>query len=105
MSVFLISPVTIAEPLTSELINTPVTGPTRREACGSACKLLLRGMVKNTGRVEQLANRYIEGKAEEYSGKRAWSVNGEQYPEGKAERNPSNKQKVRNQTARQHKKD
>ncbi len=61
-------------------------------------------MVKNTGRVEQLANRYIEGKAEEYSGKQAWSVIGEQYPEGKAERNPDNKQKVRNQTARQHKK-
>ncbi len=64
-----------------------VAGPTRREACGSTCKLLLRGMVKNTGRVEQLAYRYIGGKAEEYSGKRAWSVIGKQYPEGKAERN------------------
>ncbi len=28
-----------------------VTGPTRREACGSMCKLLLLGMVKNTGKV------------------------------------------------------
>ncbi len=82
---------------------TTVTGPTRREACESICKLLLLDMVKNTGRVEQLANRYIEGKAEEYSGKRAWSVISEQYPEDKAERNPGNEQKVRNQTARQHK--
>ncbi len=43
---------------------------------------LLRGKVKNTGRVEQLANRYIEGKADEYSDKRAWSAIGEQCPEG-----------------------
>ncbi len=46
------------------------------------CKFLLLGMVKNTGKVEQLANRYIEGKADEYSSKRAWSSIGEQYPEG-----------------------
>ncbi len=59
-----------------------VMGPTRREACGSMCKLLLIDMVKNIGRVEQMANRYIEGKAEEYSSKRAWSSIGEQYPEG-----------------------
>ncbi len=59
-----------------------VTGPTRREAFGSMCMLLLIGMVKNTGRVEQLSNRYIEGKADEYSSKRAWSSIGEQYPEG-----------------------
>ncbi len=45
------------------------------------CKLLLIDMVKNTGRVEQMANRYIEGKAEEYSSKRPWSSIGEQYPE------------------------
>ncbi len=57
-------------------------GPTRREACGSMCKLLLMDMVKNTGRVEQMTNRYIEGKADEYSSKRAWSTIGEQYPEG-----------------------
>ncbi len=37
------------------------------------CKLLLSGMVENTGRVKQLANGYIEGKADEYSNKRAWS--------------------------------
>ncbi len=30
--------------------------------------------------VEQMVNRYIEGKAEEYSSKRAWSSIGEQYP-------------------------
>ncbi len=59
-----------------------VTGPTRREACGSMCKLLLIDMIKNTGRVEQMASRYIEGKADEYSSKRAWSSIGEQYPEG-----------------------
>ncbi len=51
-----------------------------------------------------MANSHIEGKAEEYSSKRAWSTIDKQYPEGKAERNPGNKQKVRNQTARQHKK-
>ncbi len=61
-------------------------GPTRREACGSMCKLLLIDMVKNTGRVEQMANRYKGGKAEEYSSKRAWCTIGKQYPEGKAER-------------------
>ncbi len=37
---------------------------------------------QNTGRVEQMANRYIEGKADEYSSKRTWSSIGEQYPEG-----------------------
>ncbi len=31
---------------------------------------------------QQLANRYIEGKADEYSSKRAWSSIGKQYPEG-----------------------
>ncbi len=46
------------------------------------CKFLLTDMVKNTGRVEQMANRYIEGKADEYSSKKAWSSIGEQYPEG-----------------------
>ncbi len=59
-----------------------VTGRTRHEACGSMCKLLLTDMVKITGRVEKMANRYIEGKADEYSSKRAWSSIGEQYPEG-----------------------
>ncbi len=43
---------------------------------------LLRGKVKNRGRVEQLANRYIEGKADEYSDKRVWSAIGKQCPEG-----------------------
>ncbi len=59
-----------------------VTGRTRREACRSMCKLLLIDMVKTTGRVEQMGNRYIEGKAEEYSSKRPWSSIGEHYPEG-----------------------
>ncbi len=59
-----------------------VTGRTRHEACESMCKLLLIDIVKNTGRVEQMANRYIEGKADEYSSKRAWSSISEQYPEG-----------------------
>jgi len=45
------------------------------------CKLLLIDMVKNTGRVEQMTHRNIEGKAEEYSSKRTWSSIGEQYPE------------------------
>ncbi len=47
--------------------NLVVTGRTRREVCRSMCKLLLKDMVKNTGRVEQMANRYIEGKADGYS--------------------------------------
>ncbi len=76
-----------------------VTGPTRREACGSTCKLLLLGMVKITSRVKQLANRYIEGKADEYSSKRAWSSIGEQYPEG-LRGNPGTRQEIRNQTTR-----
>ncbi len=59
-----------------------VTGPTRREASRSMCKFLLIDMVKNTGRVEQMANRYIEGKANEYLSKWAWSSIGEQYTEG-----------------------
>ncbi len=59
-----------------------VTGRMRHEAFGSMCKLLIIDMVKNTGRVEQMANRYIEGKADEYLSKRAWSSIGEQYPEG-----------------------
>ncbi len=46
------------------------------------CKLLLINMVKNTGRVEQMANRYIEGKTDEYLSKRAWSAMSKQYPEG-----------------------
>ncbi len=37
---------------------------------------------QNTGRVEQIANRYIEGKADEYSSKRTWSSISEQYQEG-----------------------
>ncbi len=45
-------------------------------------KLVLIDMVKNKGRVEQMANRYIEGKTDEYSSKRAWSSIDEQYPEG-----------------------
>ncbi len=49
--------------------------------CGSMCKLLLINMVKNTGRVKQMPNRYIEGKTDEYSSQRAWSSIGEQYPE------------------------
>ncbi len=57
-------------------------GRRRPEACGSMCKLLIIDMVKNTGKVEQMANRYIEGKADAYSSKRAWSSIGEQYPEG-----------------------
>ncbi len=40
------------------------------------CKLLLIDMV------EQMANRYIESKTDEYSSKRAWSSIGKQYPEG-----------------------
>ncbi len=61
-------------------------GPTRREACGPICKLLLIDMVKNTGRDKQMANRDIEDKADEYSSKRTSSTIDEQYPEGKAER-------------------
>ncbi len=38
-----------------------------------------------TGRVEQTANRYREGKTEEYSNKQAWSAIGVQYPRGLTE--------------------
>ncbi len=48
-------------------------------------------------------NRYIEGKADEYSSKRAWSSIGKQYPEGLTrEVIRYTRQKVRNQTTRQH---
>ncbi len=91
------------------------------------CKLFLIDVVKNTGRVKQMANRYIEGKADEHSSKRAWSSISEQYPEGLTKGvNPGTqpmvqagankiqmegkwliqytRQKVRNQTTRQHEK-
>ncbi len=45
-------------------------------------KAFIRRHGQNTGRVEQMANRYIEGKADEYSSKQTWSSIGEQYPEG-----------------------
>ncbi len=83
---------------------TCVTGPTRREACGSICKLLLIDMVKNTGRVEQMANRYIEGKADEYSSKRRGLRSANNIQRTKQRDNQCNKQKVRNQTIRQHEK-
>ncbi len=38
---------------------------------------------------QQLANRYIEGKADEYSSKRAWFSIGEQYSEGLDKRGKS----------------
>ncbi len=94
--------------------------------CGSMCKLLLIDMVKNTGRFEQMANRYIEGKTDEYSIKRAWSSISEQYPEGLTRGViqvheqwsrqgqtvqmegkgliQDTRQKIRNQTTRQHEK-
>ncbi len=106
--------------------NGTLTGQTRCEACGSMCKLLLIDMVKNTGRVEQMANRYIEGKADENSSKQALSSIGEQYPEGLTRANPGTpamvqaganrvqkegkgliqytRQKVRNQITKQHEK-
>ncbi len=41
--------------------------------------IIRHGQKHRQGR--QLANRYIEGKADEYSSKQAWSSFGEQYPE------------------------
>ncbi len=38
-----------------------------------------------TDRVEQTANRYREGKTEEYSNKQAWSAISVQYPRGLTE--------------------
>ncbi len=65
-----------------------VMGPTRREAYRSICKALLdRGMVI-TGLVQTVANRYIEDKTEEYSSQQAWSLIGEQYPDGLTGGNP-----------------
>ncbi len=83
-------------------LNDSVTGPTRREACRSICKLLLIEMVKNTGRVEQMANRYIEGKTDEYSSKRAWSTIANNIQRARQRDNSGNKQKARNQTTRPH---
>ncbi len=62
-----------------------VTGPTRREACGSICRLYLEDKVKHRqGRAN--GKQVYRGKAGEYSGKRTWSTIGKLYPEGKAER-------------------
>ncbi len=41
----------LEKPLDPCVAEYSVTEPTRREACGSMCKLLLSGMVKNTGKV------------------------------------------------------
>ncbi len=72
----------LEKPLDPCVAEYSVTELMRREACGSMCKLLLIDMVKKTGRVEQMTNRYIERKTDEYSSKRAWSSIGEQYSEG-----------------------
>ncbi len=67
------------------------------------CKFLAIGMVKTQAGSNKWRNRYIEGKADEYSSKRAWSSIGEQYPEGLTrEVIRYTRQKVRNQTTRQH---
>ncbi len=49
-----------------------------------------------------MANRYIEGKAEEYSSKRRGLRSANNIQRARQRDNPGNKQKVRNQTARQH---
>ncbi len=57
------------------LQNNSVTGPTRREAC----KLLLLGMVKNTGKVNNLQTGILRAR------QMSTPVNGvvfDQYPEG-----------------------
>ncbi len=40
-----------------------VMGPTRREACGSICRLLLEDMVKTQAGLSKMANRYTEVKS------------------------------------------
>ncbi len=74
------------------------------ETCGSMYKLLIIDMVKNTGRVEQMANRYIEGKADEYSSKRRGLRSANNIQRAWQDGNPGNKQKVRNQKTKQHEK-
>ncbi len=88
------------------------------------CKLLLLDMVKNTGRVEQMANRYIEGKTDKYTSKfdrrtisRGLDERGNpdtrtmvQAGANRVQRegkglNQYTRQKIRNQTTRQHEKD
>ncbi len=61
------------------VLGESVTGPTRREVCGSICKVLLDSGMVITGLVQTVANRYIEDKTEEYSSQQAWSSIGEQY--------------------------
>ncbi len=75
-----------------------VTGPTRREACGSICR---SRQGQNTGRVEQMANRYIGARQEstQVNGRGLRSAN---YIQRARQRDdPGNRQKVRNQTTRQ----
>ncbi len=65
--------------------------------------LLLIGMVNTQTGSNKWQNRYIEGKADEYSSKRTWSSISEQYPEGLTRGVIQyTRQKFRNQTTRQH---
>ncbi len=48
-------------------------------------RIHLQAFIRRHGRANG-KQVYKEGKAEEYSGKRAWSTIGKQYPEAKAER-------------------
>ncbi len=81
-----------------------VTGPTRQEACRSMCKLLLLGMIKNTGKV----NNWKTGifRARQMSAQ----VNGVVFDRRTISRglgkrhNPGMRQEIRNQITRQHEK-
>ncbi len=42
-----------------------VTGPTRREACGSICRLLLLDIIKNTVRVKHDRRKISRGQGRE----------------------------------------
>ncbi len=62
-----------------------VTGPTRREACGSICRLLLEDMVKTQAGLSkwQTGIQRARQKSTQVNGRGLRSANN---PEGKAER-------------------
>ncbi len=79
-----------------------VTGPTRREACGSICRLLLEDMVKTQAGLSkwQTGIQRARQKSTPVNGRGLRSANNIQ--RARQRDNPGNKQKVRNQTTRQH---
>ncbi len=86
----------LEEPLDPSVTEFSVTGPTRREACGSICRLLLEDMVKT----QAGSSKWARQESNQVNGRGLRSANNIQ--RARQRDDPGNKQKVRNQTTRQH---